>query len=558
MITRLSIVFALLGLILVAPFALRPDPEDGGLTRGDSERLVIITPHNESIQSEFARAFARHMKSEHNRDVFVDWRQPGGTSEIARFLKSEYSTRFETLWRLKTNLPFNASIRDAFDNRSFDDASENAIQQGWVRNLALLDPKNPDQLSATARALFLNSEIGVGIDLFFGGGAYDFTRQASSGNLVSMDTTERYGPAVLAKEEPTWFDDVMPASVSGEPFRDPGFKWVGTVLSSFGIVYNTDVLNRLGFESGLKRWDDLADPRFVGQIALADPTKSGSTTKAFEMLIQEQIQRLIADGMPEAEAVPKGWEAAMRLIIKISANARYFTDYAAKVPRDVALGDAGAGMSIDFYGRTFNELYQNEEGDSHVQFLMPKAGTSIGADPIGMLRGAPHPELAHHFIRFVLSPQGQRLWNFRVGEAGGPERYALRRPPIRRDFYTEENKTSMSDPEVNPYEIAEGFTYHDEWTGSLFASLRFIIKATCIDPHEEQRAAWEHLIKRGMPVEDLEVFEDVSLISYENATNRIAAVLKTKDKVAEVKLARELTASFREKYHAIVAGGKKS
>lgn len=558
MITRLSIVFALLGLILVAPFALRPDPEDGGLTRGDSERLVIITPHNESIQSEFARAFARHMKSEHNRDVFVDWRQPGGTSEIARFLKSEYSTRFETLWRLKTNLPFNASIRDAFDNRSFDDASENAIQQGWVRNLALLDPKNPDQLSATARALFLNSEIGVGIDLFFGGGAYDFTRQASSGNLVSMDTTERYGPAVLAKEEPTWFDDVMPASVSGEPFRDPGFKWVGTVLSSFGIVYNTDVLSRLGFESGLKRWDDLADPRFVGQIALADPTKSGSTTKAFEMLIQEQIQRLIADGMPEAEAVPKGWEAAMRLIIKISANARYFTDYAAKVPRDVALGDAGAGMSIDFYGRTFNELYQNEEGDSHVQFLMPKAGTSIGADPIGMLRGAPHPELAHHFIRFVLSPQGQQLWNFRVGEAGGPERYALRRPPIRRDFYTEENKTSMSDPEVNPYEIAEGFTYHDEWTGSLFASLRFIIKATCIDPHEEQRAAWEHLIKRGMPVEDLEIFEDVSLISYENATNRIAAVLKTKDKVAEVKLARELTASFREKYHAIVAGGKKS
>ncbi len=557
MITRLSIVFILLGLVLVAPFALRPDPEDGGLTRGDSERLVIITPHNESIQSEFARAFARHMKSQYDRDVFVDWRQPGGTSEIARFLKSEYSTRFETLWRLKTNFPFNTAIRDAFDNRGFDEASEYATQQGWVRDLTLLDPKNPDQLTATARALFLNSEIGVGIDLFFGGGAYDFTRQAGSGNLVALDATERYGPAVLAKEEPTWFDDIMPASVSGEPFRDPGFRWVGTVLSSFGIVYNTDVLDRLGLEGGLERWDDLADPRLVGQIALADPTKSGSTTKAFEMLIQEQIQRLIAGGMPEEEAIAKGWDAAMRLIIKISANARYFTDYAAKVPRDVALGDAGAGMSIDFYGRTFNELYQDENGDSHVQFVMPRAGTSIGADPIGMLRGAPHPELAHHFIRFVLSPEGQRLWNFRVGEAGGPDRYALRRPPIRRDFYTEENRTSMSDPEVNPYEIAEGFTYHDEWTGSLFASLRFIIKATCIDPHEEQRDAWEQLINRGMPAEDLKAFENVSLISYNNATNRIAAVLKTKDKVAEVKLAREITASFREKYESIVKGGSK-
>ncbi|MEM7602774.1 MAG: extracellular solute-binding protein, partial [Verrucomicrobiota bacterium] len=520
MIVRLSIVFVLLALVLVAPFALRPDPEDGGLSQGDAERLVIITPHNESIQSEFARAFARYMKSEHDREVFIDWRQPGGTSEIARFLKSEYSTRFETLWRLKTNLPFTTRIREAFDSKYFDEAAADAIQQGWVHDLTLLSGKSTEQLQAIARALFLNSEIGVGIDIFFGGGAYDFTRQAGAGNLVATDATGRFGPASLAREEPEWFAEIMPATVSGEPFRDPEFKWVGTVLSAFGIVYNTDVLARLGFDESLERWDDLADPRLLGQVALADPTKSGSTTKAFEMLIQEQIQRLLAEGMPEKEAVSKGWDKAMRLIIKISANARYFTDYAAKVPRDVALGDAGAGMSIDFYGRTFNQLYQDENGDSHVQFVMPRAGTSIGADPIGMLRGAPNPELAHFFIRFVLSLEGQRLWNYRAGTEGGPERYALRRPPIRQDLYTTENKKHMSDPEVNPYEIAEGFTYRDEWTGALFASLRFIIKATCIDPHEEQREAWEQLIDSEMNPALLAHFEDVSLITYDDAVSR--------------------------------------
>lgn len=555
MILRLSIVFALLGLILVAPFAMRPDPGDGGITRGDAERLVIITPHNESIQSEFARAFARHMKERYDRDVFVDWRQPGGTSEIARFLRSEYSTRFETLWRVKTGLPFSTAIRDAFDNRHFDEAAAEAIAQGWVHDLTLLDRRDPEQLAATARALFLHSEIGVGIDLFFGGGAYDFTRQAAAGNLVAVDATQRYGPGALAKEEPAWFQEIMPASVSGEPFRDAEFRWVGTVLSAFGIVYNTDVLARLGFHGGLSRWEDLADPRLIGQVALADPTKSGSTTKAFEMLIQQQIQQFLAEGMAEEKAVSEGWNAAMRMILKISANSRYFTDSAAKVPRDVALGDAGAGMCIDFYGRTFNELYQNKNGDSHVQFVMPKAGTSIGADPVGMLRGAPHPELAHHFVRFLLSPDGQRLWNYRVGTAGGPERYALRRPPIRRDFYTEENRSLMSDPAVNPYEIAAGFTYREEWTGALFASLRFLIKASCIDPHEEQRAAWESLIRRGMPAEDLALFHDVSLIDYESATRRIATVLATKDKVAEVKLAREITEAFRANYHRIAAGG---
>ncbi|MDF1823812.1 MAG: extracellular solute-binding protein [Verrucomicrobiales bacterium] len=552
MIARLSIVFSLLALVLIAPFALRPDPGSGGLRRGKAERLVIISPHNESIRSEFARAFARHMKRDYDRLVFVDWRQPGGTSEIARFLKSEYSTRFETLWKLKTNLPFDGEIRDAFDNKYLDPEASKATQQGWVQDLTLLDRDNSEQLAATARALFLNSQIGVGIDLFFGGGAYDFSRQASAGNLVAIDATGRYGPEALAKEEPDWFgDEIMPSTVSGEPFRDNSFRWVGTVLSSFGIVYNTDVLARLGFEDGLKQWDDLADPRLVGQIALADPTKSGSTTKAFEMLIQEQIQRLQGNGMPEEKSVAQGWDEAMRLILRISANSRYFTDSAAKVPRDVALGDAGAGMCIDFYGRTFNELYHDKNGDSHVQFVMPRAGTSIGADPIGMLRGAPHPELAHQFIRFVLSPEGQKLWNYRVGEPGGPNRYALRRPPIRRDFYTGRNRKAMSDPEVNPYEIAEGFTYHDEWTGALFSSLRFIIKAACIDPHEEQRKAWRALIENGLPAAQLASFDDVSLISYENATQRIATVLGTKDKVAEIKLARELTAAFREKYHRI-------
>ena len=52
----------------------------------------------------------------------------------------------------------------------------------------------------------------------------------------------------------------------GEPFRDPEFRWVGAVLSAFGICYNTDVLDRLGFEGGLTRWEQLTDPRLFGQV----------------------------------------------------------------------------------------------------------------------------------------------------------------------------------------------------------------------------------------------------------------------------------------------------
>lgn len=548
MFARLAIVFVLLAVVLATPFALRQDGEEANLSAGSAERLVIITPHNQSIQSEFARAFVDHMKREYDREVFIDWRQPGGTSEIAKFLRSEYSTRFETLWKQKTGLPLTNAVRDAFLNK------RTPIQEGSVDELTLLDQASDEQRAIAARTLFMDSDLSAGIDLFFGGGAYDFDKQAAAGILVAKDASGEFGPGALAEEYPEWFSDaVMPAMISGEPFRDPEFRWVGSVLSSFGICYNTDVLQRLGFDGGLEKWSQLTDPRLFGQVALADPTKSGSTTKAFEMLIQEQIQTIQREqNLPESEAVQEGWNAAIRMILKISANARYFTDSAAKVPRDVAFGDAAAGMCIDFYGRTFNELYRDTDGNSRIEFTMPRGGTSIGADPIGMLRGAPNPELATRFIEFVLSPDGQKLWNYRVGTPGGPTRAALRRPPIRRDFYTLENSREMSDPGVNPYEIAEGFTYHPEWTGSLFSALRFIIQASCMQPHDEQQAAWGALIEAGMPPEGLAAFETIPEIDYESVVDEIGPALAQKDKIYEVGLSRKLSETFRKRYLSIV------
>jgi ABC-type Fe3+ transport system substrate-binding protein len=554
---RLSIVGILLAAVLIAPFALRPDSEQGGLNLGKSvERLVIITPHNESIQSEFARAFATHMKEKHERTAFIDWRQPGGTSEIAKFLQSEYASRFEQHWKKKTGLPFSSAARNGWTDGKLDAEVEKAIQRGLLSNLHLLDGDDSEQISLAARALFLQSDIGVGIDLFFGGGAYDFGKQAFLGNLVSLDTSGKFGPAALAKEKPEWFSaEAIPAEVSGEPFRDDAYRWVGTVLSAFGICYNKDVVERLGMPGGPRKWEALADPRLQGQIALADPTKSGSTTKAFEMLIQERIQRLINEkGLTEQEAVRKGWNDSMQLILKISANSRYFTDSAAKVPRDVAQGDAAAGMCIDFYGRTFNEIYLNDMGESHVHFVMPRAGSSISADPIGMMRGAPNPELAHRFVEFLLSLEGQKVWNFRPGAPGGPRRFALRRPPIRKDFYTAENRAHMADPDVNLFELAEGFSYRNDWTGHLFASLRFVIKCACIDPHDELQEAWSHLINDDLPTDGMAAFENIEAISYNRVLNEIAPVLKTRNKVAEVALARRLSNSFRNQYETISAG----
>jgi hypothetical protein len=99
----------------------------------------------------------------------------------------------------------------------------------------------------------------------------------------------------------------------------------------------------------------------------------------------------------------------------------------------------------------------------------------------------------------------------------------------------------MTDPELDPYGVAAAFTYRGEWTGALFHAIRFLIRCTCVEAHQELAAAWGALIEQGFPEEKLAIFDDLALVSYDRVSEEIAPVLAAKDKVAEVALARELS-----------------
>lgn len=538
---ELMVVVAML-LTLVAPFALRP-AQSTAPSRYD-RRLVIITPHHDRIRAEFAQAFAAHWKKTTGETLFIDWRVPGGTSDIAMFLKSDYTAAFQNYWVNKLGKKWTQEVATAFLN---------------ARIALPADPKAQRTPVQEARETFLKSDIGIGVDLFFGGGAYDFILQAENGLLVAGSGKSHAGLEMLKVKHPQWFsDECIPESVGGEPYRDPADRWVGTCLSSFGIVFNRDVLRRLGIGKEPEQWEDLADPRLFGQVALADPTKSGSVTKAFEMIIQQQMQKEI-DALTrnpgnlrpekvEMEGVKRGWESGFRLIQRITANARYFTDASTKIPLEVARGDAAAGMSIDFYGRSTEDDVRLPDGKSRVGFVMPVGGTSIGVDPIGMLRGAPEPELAMAFMEFVLGDEGQKLWSYRAHVPGGPGRAPLRRLPVRKDFYNAQNQRLMADADEKPYEKAREFVYHPEWTGPMFNAIRFLIRVTCIDAHDEQREAWHAVIDAGMPERSTARFHQTQLISYETTRNSFVDILKSNDKTQETKLARKLTDIFRGQY----------
>jgi ABC-type Fe3+ transport system substrate-binding protein len=516
--------------VLGVPFLLRPRED---LLDESSEAVVVVTPHNEAIRYEFAHAFAEHMRAHGGRRVHVDWRTPGGSSEIARYLASQYTGSFEVYWKRQTGRAWTAAVASSFANPSIKSN----------------EPGPDEHDEKLARRTFLASDVSSGIDILFGGGSSEFISQAAAGRIVDSG---------LVRAHPDLFGErAIPEMLGGVPYWDKEGRWVGACLSGFGICYNRNSLQRLG-TAVPAAWSDLADPRYFATVALADPSKSGSAVKAFEMVIQQQMNlrasELLAEGATPTEvnerAPAEGWARAMRLLRRIGANARYFTDSASKVPLDVAMGDAAAGMCIDFYGR-FQSETTAPGGAGRLGFATPRGGTAMDADPIALLRGAPHRDLAVAFMEFVMSVDGQKLWGFKVGAPGGPERYALRRLPIRPELYAPAYDRFRSDPEENPYEQAREFTYHAAWTGPLFRAIAFVVRVMCVDTQDELSRAYRGLIDKGFPERASNLFDDVSLVDYATALGPVRSALASSNPVDEVVLQNRLVRDLRDQYRRV-------
>ncbi len=441
---RFGFIFVFL-VLLGAPLVIRafqktsPGPEESS-----GARLVIITPHGQEIRNEFRWAFADWSKEKYGEAIDLEFLTPGGTGDIRRQL--------DTIYR---------AIRDA--------------------NGGKLPPED---------------QIHTGIDMVWGGGDFEFNSKLKPMGILRPLQID---PKLMAAVFPT-------PTLAGVKLYDQEKdksgkllppKWVGICLSSFGIIFNPDLYRSMGITEP-QTWSDLADPRLFRALSLADPSHSQSAAVAYMMVIQrgmadaetEFFNRPVNAGKRPAElksapqyqaALDAGWKKGMGQLALIAGNARFLSDSSAQPPNDVASGDAAAGMAIDFYGRVTEQTV----GSDREKFVLPHAATAITPDPIAILYSThgKQLELANHFIEFLLSPEGQRLWILKVGAPGGPREVALRRSPIRRDVYADQ--TGWADT-LNYFQSAGGFNERGEWM-STFSELPLIWAAAWIDAGDQLR-----------------------------------------------------------------------
>jgi iron(III) transport system substrate-binding protein len=436
-------------IVLIAPFVVRMAVARRGEAApvmtgaGPALELVVVTPHNQDIRRAFERAFSDWHVREHGQAVRIVYLTPGGTNDIVRYISDIYGA------------------------------------QGY----------------RGAGTMPQADRINISIDLVWGGGDTTFERE-----LKPFLQPANLEPRVLRDAFPTADLNGVPLYEASKDAAAP--RWVGVVLSSFGIVYNPSLYETLGLPAPTQ-WSDLAHPRLSGFVALADPTRSGSAAVTYMVALQramadEEEALLAAAGdrdldqlkrQPEYEqALARGWKNGMRTLLLMAANARYFTDSATQVPNDVGNGDAAAGVAIDFYGRVFQQAI----GTDRIRYVAPRGATAISPDPIAVLHGVrgQREVLANRFIEYLLTPDGQRLWNIEGAHTPYLER-SLRRLPIRRDVYRD--RTGWAD-DTDPFEEAAGFNVRGDWM-RLFSDTRPIWAAAWIDSRRVLKDAYATILR---------------------------------------------------------------
>ena len=382
---------------------------DAGSPRASHRTVVVMTPHNEQIRQEFGDAFGRWHERVHGERVEVAWNTPGGAGDIRRILES---------------------------------GALAAIREG--------------------------RPIGGTADVVFGGGTWEFEQLSRP---IGAAGNEGAATTIL---EPVGLDPGLLRSVYGDgtlgglPLRDPEGHWFGAALSSFGIVWNRDMLAARGVPAP-EGWDSLADPRLAGLVAMSNPAQSASVASAMDAILRHE-----------------GWSRGWAILRRAAANARTVSASGARGPIDVSQGDAAEAICIDFYGRYQEQAIAEGGAPGRIAYLDPPGRTAIEADPIGLLRGAPEPELGRRFVEFALSPEGQRLWQLPAGAPGGPTRFTLRRLPVSRAVWASDRDRFVD--RADPWSTARAAPGHEP---SMRAFVAPLFSALAIDARVALREAWE-------------------------------------------------------------------
>ena len=158
---------------------------------------------------------------------------------------------------------------------------------------------------------------------------------------------------------------------------------VAVAISGFGLLINRSALAARHL-SPPADWGDLTLPKYQNALLMSSPSRSDTNHLMVESLLQQ-----------------KGWEAGWATLLASAGNLVTISSRSFGVADKIKSGLGVAGPVIDNYAN----LLLN---DPHLAFTyFPRS--AVSPTYVAVLKNSQHPNEARRFIRYLLSPEGQRI-----------------------------------------------------------------------------------------------------------------------------------------------------
>lgn len=194
------------------------------------------------------------------------------------------------------------------------------------------------------------------------------------GGAESLDSFKEYFEPYVSSE-----DDVI-----ANHFKDKDNYWNGFSALPMVIMYNKNLVKP---EEVPSKWADLLDPKWKGQIAFADPTKSGSSYTTLVTILTAYKD----DG-------EEGWKFVKDFVKNLDGK---LASGSSNVYKGVADGEYALGLTLE------EAAMRYVVAGADVDLVYPEEGTSAVPDGIAIIKNAKNMDNAKKFIDFVVGKDVQ-------------------------------------------------------------------------------------------------------------------------------------------------------
>jgi iron(III) transport system substrate-binding protein len=192
--------------------------------------------------------------------------------------------------------------------------------------------------------------------------------------LEGMDMLEPYTPRGAEALRPNMRSDRSPMT------------WTGMDAFVSAVCFNTIVAQQRGLPRPTT-WADLLDPRFRGQVAMPNPSSSGTGF-------------LTITGWMGAMGEPNAWHYMTRL----HDNIQVYTHSGSAPCNNAARGEYAVGLSFDM-----RSVALKNQG-APIDIIIPSDGVGFDLEATAILRGTRNAEAARRLADFAVSRPAMELY----------------------------------------------------------------------------------------------------------------------------------------------------